>query len=90
MPCSLFFLIAPVILGPFEFCEKGTYRVDDLGGCSDCPKGYYMDNNDEWYCKACPYKKFGPAEGQTDANDCEKCSEGRFGTAEGLAICPAW
>ncbi|XP_066297909.1 sushi, von Willebrand factor type A, EGF and pentraxin domain-containing protein 1-like [Branchiostoma lanceolatum] len=70
-------------------CSTGTFYDGSAGGCTECPRGRYQDQDGQVECKTCPAGTSTVQTAATSALDCKGyCPPGKY-SATGLEPCSA-
>ncbi|XP_033728073.1 uncharacterized protein LOC117317376 [Pecten maximus] len=68
-------------------CPLGSVYDDVLEECTECPKGYYRDDDDVVTCTQCPSGTSTPSSGTVNAIDCVPiCAQGYY-SLTGVSPC---
>ena len=72
-----------------DMCTIGKSTNDQIGmgGCLDCPQGFYNNEIGLSVCKGCALGRYGNQMGQTVSTSCKPCSAGYYQDTTGKNNC---
>ena len=53
-------------------CDSGWQLNETIGQCELCPRGFYKDKGQHFYCQMCPRHLITPGKGATAESDCRQ------------------